>query len=145
IATLRERAMPFGLVNAGGDLAVFGSRMEAVHVRNPRDPGHAFFLIDIKNQALASSGPRFDPDGSVDPNGAAIIDPRSRSRAGGIIAATVRAPACMIADALTKVVMIQGPAAAGLLDHYGASALAVLADGSLTMSPDFRSAVRLAA
>ena len=44
----------------------------------------------------------------------------------GIAGATVRAPCCMIADALTKVVMIAGEGAERLLQRYRASALLVL-------------------
>ena len=58
---------------------------------------------------------------------------------------TVRAPSCVIADALTKVVMIAGTSATDLLEHYRAGALLVLADGDIQISSDLKDAVSLAA
>jgi thiamine biosynthesis lipoprotein len=63
----------------------------------------------------------------------------------GIVGATVRAPCCMIADALTKVVMIAGEASEHLLQRYRASALFVLESGDVWITPDWQDAVRLAA
>jgi FAD:protein FMN transferase len=74
-----------------------------------------------------------------------IIDPRSRDAAREIYGATVRAPNCMLADALTKIVMVLGPSAIDLLEDYQADALLVSADGNVQMTSDFESAVRLAA
>jgi hypothetical protein len=51
----------------------------------------------------------------------------------------------MLADALTKVVMLAGPAAGALLDHHCASALVVEVDGRLQMTEDLQDAVCLAA
>ena len=51
----------------------------------------------------------------------------------------------MIADALTKVVMIRGAEASDLLERYGASALMFSADGTLQMSSELNGAVHLAA
>jgi FAD:protein FMN transferase len=63
----------------------------------------------------------------------------------GIVGATVRAPSCMVADALTKVVMIVGEGAESLLRRYRASALFVLESGDVWITPDWQDAVRLAA
>jgi len=62
-----------------------------------------------------------------------------------IAGATVRAPSCMIADALTKVVMIAGEAAASLLTHYRASALLVFQSGEIRATADWQDGIRLAA
>src|SRR5260370_1249262 len=74
----------------------------------------------------------------------------SRSPARGkptdmIDGATVRARSCMIADALTKIVMICGTDATELLEHYNASALLVSTDGDVRITPDWHHAVHLAA
>jgi hypothetical protein len=47
----------------------------------------------------------------------------------------------MIADALTKIVMIAGRDAAPLLAHYGADAIMVLPDGALEMTCGFENAL----
>ena len=62
-----------------------------------------------------------------------------------LFGATVRAPSCMVADALTKVVMIVGEGAESLLRRYRASALFVLESGDVWITPDWQDAVRLAA
>jgi thiamine biosynthesis lipoprotein len=51
----------------------------------------------------------------------------------------------MLADALTKVVMVAGPSAAGLLQYYRAGALVVCADGRVQITCDLQSALCLAA
>ena len=52
---------------------------------------------------------------------------------------------CMLADALTKVVMVAGRGAGQLLDHYGADAIMVYADGGMEMTCGLQTAVCLAA
>jgi thiamine biosynthesis lipoprotein len=51
----------------------------------------------------------------------------------------------MIADALTKIVMLSGADAGSLLELYDASALLITSDGEIQISPDWQSAVHLAA
>jgi thiamine biosynthesis lipoprotein len=145
IDVLRHCGMPAAIVNAGGDLAVFGSKPHTVYIRDPRDPRRSMCQVRVRSGALASSGSYFDPFGSSQPVGSAVIDPSSRKPACTALAATVRAPSCMLADALTKVVMVAGPSAADVLEHYRADALVVAADGNVQMTRDLRSAVSLAA
>jgi thiamine biosynthesis lipoprotein len=75
----------------------------------------------------------------------AIIDPRTGTPARAVLGATVRASTCMVADALTKVVMLGGERVAALLAHYGASALFLANDGELRITRDWWGRVRLAA
>jgi FAD:protein FMN transferase len=138
---LREAGVPRALVNAGGDLAAFGPQPETVHIRDPRDPARLLLGLALQNQALASSALRFDLLRSSRTAPTAVIDPRSGAPVEAIIAATVRAPICMIADALTKVVMVEGSAAAPVLEHYGAGALVMSADGHAQMTEDLAPAV----
>jgi thiamine biosynthesis lipoprotein len=145
IDVLRDHGMPRGLVNAGGDLAAFGPHPETICIRDPRDPRRLLLRIEIDNQALASSGHFFDPFRSASALGSAIIDPCTRKPAQTNDAATVRAPSCMVADALTKVVMVAGPSATALLEHCCASALVVSAAGDVQMTSDLQNAVCLAA
>ena len=145
IDVLREQGVPRALVNAGGDLAAFGLPGETVHVRDPRDPSRLLLQVAVADQALASSGRRFDPFQSAGSAQSAIIDPSTGEAVQAIQAATVRAPSCMIADALTKVVMVAGTGASAVLEHYRAGALVVLADGSVQMTENLQGAVCLAA
>jgi thiamine biosynthesis lipoprotein len=145
LEVLRGFDVRSGLVNAGGDLAAFGPEPQIVHVRNPRDPSQSICRIELADGALASTARRFDPFHSADTADSAIIDPAICKPIHLIDGATVRAPICMIADALTKIVMISGTDAAGLLEHYDASALLISMDGDVQITPDWHHAVHLAA
>jgi FAD:protein FMN transferase len=144
VAVLRDRGIAQGIVNAGGDLAVFGSRPEAVHVRDPRDPAVALCVVDVANAALATSGGRFDPMAARAQTESAVIDPRTAAPVTGRLGATVRAPTCMLADALTKIVMAMGEGAAPLVASGGASAL-FFSDDAVHVTADWQDGVRLAA
>ena len=142
---LRQSGAASSLVNAGGDLAAFGAQARSVHIRHPREPARAVCRVDIANEALASTARRFDPFRSAETVGSAIVGPDGQPPANAIDGVTVRAPSCMIADALTKIVMISGTDAARLLERYHASALLIGADNDVQISPDWQHAVHLAA
>jgi FAD:protein FMN transferase len=99
----------------------------------------------LRDGAMASSGGRFDPSSCAGAGATAVIDPRSGQQVEGIVGATVRAPLCVFADALTKVVMAAGEAAAPLLASCGASALFVTAGGDVHVTADWQDGVHLAA
>src|ERR1700722_3794210 len=140
VAMLRMRNVTSGLVNAGGDLAAFGPHPQTIHLRDPRDPTRSIGAIDIRAEAVASTGGRFDPFTSAAIAPPAVIDPQARAPARTICGVTVRAPTCLLADALTKVVMIEGEAAAPLLDQFAAAALMVRADGEIVVTPSWQAA-----
>jgi len=142
---LRELGMTGAIVNAGGDLAAFGPEPQLVHIRHPRNPAQIVCSVRLENEALASSARRFDPFHAADTSSSAVIDPASLCVPDVVDSASVRAPSCMIADALTKIVMLAGTGASDLLEHYAASALMISADGSLQISSDLHRAIHLAA
>jgi thiamine biosynthesis lipoprotein len=144
IDVLRSGGIVQGIVNAGGDLAAFGPSPEVIHIRDPRDPARAMCLVEVANAALATSGGRFDPTAALVSTESTVIDPRTAAPVTGVLGATVRAHSCMLADALTKIVMAMGEAAMPLLAHYGASALLVSEHG-VHISRDWQGGVRLAA
>jgi thiamine biosynthesis lipoprotein len=144
LAVLRGSGIESGMVNAGGDLAAFGSP-QTVHIRNPRNPGQVIGSVEICDEALASTARRFDPFQATETAGAAIVDPLTGRPPRGIDGTTVRAASCMTADALTKIAMICGTGASEVLEHYAASALLVSSDGDVHISPDWHHAVYLAA
>jgi thiamine biosynthesis lipoprotein len=140
IEVLRAHRVSAAQVNAGGDLAAFGPKAWSIHIRDPRDPRQTIGAIDITDEALASTGGGFDPFDSPVVAKTAVIDPRARAPARTIAGATVRAPTAMLADALTKVVMIAGEAAAPLLHRFHAGALLVQAGGDIRTSPSWQAA-----
>jgi thiamine biosynthesis lipoprotein len=145
LEVLRRFDIPCGIVNAGGDLATFGTNPHTIDIRNPCNPGRIICSVEVANQALASSARRFDPFHAKDTTSSAVIDPVSLRPAHAVDGVSVRAPSCMIADALTKLVMICGTDAADLLEHYDAAALVIAGDGNLQITSTWHHAVHLAA
>lgn len=134
-----------GIVNAGGDLLVFGSEPQTIHVRDPRDPRRLICSIALGNEALASSARKFDPMRSAGTDDTAVVHPATGDPATLFAGVTVRAPSCMTADALTKVVMILGTDAGELLTHYAAGALLVAPDGDIQITPNLSDSINRAA
>jgi FAD:protein FMN transferase len=87
---------------------------------------------------LASTARRVDPFLAAETQSTAVINPATQQPPEAIDGVTVRAPSCMIADALTKVLMICGTGAGDLLTHYGARALMILRDGEILMTSDWQ-------
>jgi FAD:protein FMN transferase len=142
IDVLRGFDQSGGLVNAGGDLAAFGPSQEAVQVRHPRFPDRVLCQLAIGDAALASSGYSFNPLDADACVATTVVNPLTRKFASNIVGATVRAPSCIIADALTKVVMIAGERATALLKDCQVTALLVLATGEIRVTPDWQDGIR---
>jgi FAD:protein FMN transferase len=117
VEILRAHGCTAGLVNAGGDLRVFGGSLQTIHIRNPANEAIQVELVDA---ALAVSAAR----NSTSPTG----------HIGyylGTIGATVEgrqvaiaAPQAMVADALCKCAIVCAPAMlSGLLQRYAARLL----------------------
>ena len=95
----------------------------------------------ISNAALASSGYLFDPLVTVSGCHTTTINPATLELITDVAGATVRAPSCMLADALTKVVMIAGERAAAFLTQCKASALLMLACGDVRVTSDWQDGI----
>ncbi len=145
IDVLRAHHQECGLVNAGGDLAVFGASAETIDIRDPRSWGRSLCQVAIANAALASSARGIDPLQSGESFCSSIVDPATGAQVTELAGASVCAPSCMIADALTKIVLIRGKEAAGLLKTYQAGALIVSADGEVHVTPEWQNVHRAAA
>jgi thiamine biosynthesis lipoprotein len=115
---LRARGAVQACVNAGGDLSVHGPDSESVLLRTGQAPGDVVPVLEIENAAVASSG--FSTYRSLDPG--PHIDGRSRrpTPAGRFV--SVVADHCVVADALTKVVLALEEQSEPVLRHYRASA-----------------------
>jgi thiamine biosynthesis lipoprotein ApbE len=145
VEALRHHGVAEGLVNAGGDLRVFGPCNHVVDIRDPRQPDRPMCCVALCNAALASSAGRFDPLRSRNALSSGVVDPATSRPVQSITGATVCASSCMIADALTKVVMNSGEAAVPILEHDGADAMFVSARGDVHMTADWKNEVHLAA
>ena len=128
VAALRRSGLAAGAVNAGGDLRVFGTLEETVHVRSPFDAAQLWPVAALKDAACATSA-----SGAVARRGAgAGADDAGDGPAPRSV--TVLAPTACAADALTKIVWQQGELAGELLRRARARALVVRADGSVWQS-----------
>jgi thiamine biosynthesis lipoprotein len=121
IEALRRAGATSGVVNAGGDLRVFGAPERVALCTGLARPAAAP-ILELEEGAAASSG-SLDPD--VDETPMALhLAGRSRRRLGGRFAC-VSAPECVWADGLTKVVLACGPRATPVLAAFGARAYAL--------------------
>jgi len=117
VKAMRRAGAASGLVNAGGDLRVFGPRAWPIWLRS--GSGAARELL-LRNCALASSDPD-TPDSPPEHRG--YYAGRKQGAGRRLAAVTVLAPSAAVADALTKVLMQAAPAlSAVILAHYRARA-----------------------
>ncbi|CAL75205.1 putative THIAMINE BIOSYNTHESIS LIPOPROTEIN APBE TRANSMEMBRANE [Bradyrhizobium sp. ORS 278] len=145
IVALRSCGVRSAMVNAGGDLATFGTGARIVHIRDPRSPDRLLCEVEVSNGALGSSARRFDPFRSAQTTATAVVDPATRLPAQGALGATVRAPSCMVADALTKIIMIAPRGAVAQLARYDASAMLVAPNGDILTTPNWQGDLQHAA
>ncbi len=111
---LRAVGCRSGLVNAGGDLAVFGDRSYPVVIRGQCAAGS---MVELKNSALASS----DVCSSARPAEHRGYYHGVTRREIGSGRVSVSAPRAAIADALTKCLLADpGPASVALLETFDA-------------------------
>jgi FAD:protein FMN transferase len=101
--------------------------------------------VELTEGALASSGATFDPFFSRNAAPARVLDPRTGWFPRTVLGATVRARSCVVADALTKVVMIEAESADALLTHFQADACVMSADGRVSASRGWHGAPSRAA
>lgn len=116
VETLRAAGAVSGIVNAGGDLRVFGASREITILAGERER-----RVDLIDAALAVSGPRNEssPSGHL-----GFYSPRTGLDVPARFVA-VRAPGAGVADALTKCAIVCAPdALRALLGKFGAELLA---------------------
>lgn len=117
--SLRRAGCVEATVNAGGDLRRFGATPEIVHLRGPQG---LMPVAELRVGAVATSAARVSyGDRLAQPIGC-IVDPRGRKPWDGQGSVMVAARTCVMADALTKVAALAGPACEPLLSRFGAVA-----------------------
>jgi thiamine biosynthesis lipoprotein len=130
VEALKRAGVSSGVVNAGGDLRVFGLKSELIHLRHPAEPMRPAGAIKLRERALATSGIYF----AQKRHGTAMVNSLINGRTGRssrkLISVSIAASACMIADALTKIVFVLREKSAPLLARYHADALLLERDGA---------------
>jgi len=107
-----EMGVDSGIVNASGDLAVWGTQPNGqpwtIGIVHPDKPGHAFCHLNITNMALATSG-NYEKFAIIDGKKYShTINPRTGLPVTGIKSVTIITPNAEIADAMATPVMIMG-------------------------------------
>jgi len=127
IGSLRRSGVVAAVVNAGGDLRVFGPKPETVHLRHPSAPQLSAQHLEILNASLATSAPYFTERRWRGRRVSHLVNPRDRSAVTGGISVSVRADECWLADALTKVVLNSPRLAERVLAQHHAEAFVLTA------------------
>lgn len=127
-AVMEEGGADMALVNAGGDMRHAGTEPVRVALREPGAPAHTALMWTLDNAALASSA----VGGLAPQPGAAprIVSGNPGATLPASAGASVLAPSCMLADALTKVVLLCRDPGHPLLTRHGACTL-LYRDGTL--------------
>ncbi len=103
VAVLRRAGVMRGVVNAGGDLRVFGDVAVPVQVRHPEKTGVFFALGGLRDCALATSALTYSARRWRGQDVGALVDPRTGQPCGHGVSITVWVRSAWLADGLTKV------------------------------------------
>lgn len=145
VSALRRKGTECGLVNAGGDLRAFGSHPFTIGIRDPHRLGKVLTSFLIKNLALATSAHyfagRLKPGATVGP----FVDPRLGRFRGALASVSVAAQSALVADALTKIVMLDPDNSLPLLQRFAAESLVYTAQGAIFSTQTWRERLQIAA
>lgn len=108
VEKLKANGVKTGLVNAGGDIRVFGDKVWKIGIKDPRKPG-IVKVLKLKNKAVATSG---DYERYFIVNGVRyhhILNPRTGFPASECASVTVISDHTSFADALATGIFVLGP------------------------------------
>lgn len=137
---LKKAGASAALINAGGNIKVFGNRDWKIGIRHPRDKSEVYAVITVRNKAVATSG---DYERYFERNGRRyhhIFDPETGCPAAGTISATVVCDEGLLADALSTSLFILGPDEGfKVLERFpGAEAVMVDTEGNVFATKGLR-------
>lgn len=127
VNTLKEQGIRSGLVNAGGDLRCFGEKSESVYIRKPDNPAEYLYLLELKNQAIATSCPVLLLETFQGKLVSPLVDNRKKEAITSAVSISVQANSCLDADALTKIVLAEPDNLSNILQLKNAMAYKVTA------------------
>ena len=122
IDAVRAAGIREACVNAGGDLRRIGCGIERVDLRCPDAPHLRRPAFELGEGSVASSGGYFERRRERGRWIGAHVHGRNRRPAGTASAVSVVAQSCVVADALTKIVLADPRAAQRVLDAHAAQA-----------------------
>jgi len=113
LAVLRERGITSGLVDAGGDIRVLGTKSAdtpwRIGIQHPRDGNALIALVEIDSGSVATSGDYeryFMKDGRRYHH---ILDPQTGWPCSACMSVTIVADLAIEADVLATAVFVLGP------------------------------------
>lgn len=122
---LQQAGIRSACVNAGGDLRVLGAKPYMINIRASGAPGRTGLQVPLQDGALATSGIYFSQKMLNNRRYSALVDARNGEAVLDDFSASVRAPSCMQADALTKVVMATANPRHPALQQFDATAFII--------------------
>jgi len=141
VRVLKNNAVRSGLVNAGGDIVVFGARGKgmAIGIQHPREREKIIAKIYLSDGAIATSG---DYERFYIYNGVRyshIINPKTGYPVQGEASVSVKADSCLVADAWSTALFVMGREAGMkiLQSHPGIEALFIGPSGSMSATSWF--------
>lgn len=113
IEVLKKEGIKDAMVNAGGDIYCLGTKANGkpwvIGIKHPRKPGQILTTLEIRDQAIATSGDYEKYYMIDDKRYCHIIDPRTgRPVQNDVMSVTIIAPTCLEADALATAVFVLG-------------------------------------
>jgi len=122
IAALAHSGITQACVNAGGDLRILGGRPERVALRVAVPSADTLPMIEINGAALATSSGHVTRRRQAGRWVSAHVVGHTRRAVDARTTVSVVASRCVVADALTKVVLADPRRGAQVLGHFGAAA-----------------------
>jgi len=122
VAALHACGVTSACVNAGGDLRTAGTEAERVTIRTAASPLDVLPLVEIRRGALATSCSAISARSHAGEQVGCHVSGQTHRAVNARITVSVLAARCVIADALTKVVLADEAAAAPLLRRFHAVA-----------------------
>ena len=116
VAVLENYGIASGLVNAGGDLRIFGNSAAPIFIRNPINPLLVNAIGNMQNIAIASSGNYLQTH---------LFNAKRQSTIRTDSSFTVLAKRCVYADGLTKVLASLGHSRHPCFAHYDSLGLVI--------------------
>lgn len=109
VETLKKHGVKSALVNAGGDIRVFGDKYWKIGIQHPRKNDKLLGILTLKNKSIVTSGDYerfFIKDNK---RFCHIINPKTGYPSDQLISVTVISDECVLADALATAVFVLGP------------------------------------
>jgi thiamine biosynthesis lipoprotein len=133
IEVLKTFAVNSSLVNAGGDMRIFGEKKEQIHIRTAQ-PDTYLSLLTLQNEALATSSAHLSKKYFKDREVSPLVNGVTRHAVVSDASVSVKARTCMAADALTKIIISSDENWSALFKLFEAAAFRVDQNGVHRMS-----------